>query len=86
MRRRKVLTGPDSVLGSILNQVHTRSNSVMTVKGCPDGHSNFSGEGVWEEKVVSVEEEKKMDRKREGEDKDREGESKQVGKSGGEGD
>lgn len=30
----------------------------MTVKGCPGGHSNFSGEGEWEEDDRSVEEEK----------------------------
>lgn len=38
----------------------------MTVKGCPDGHSNFSGEGEWEEDDTSVEEEKNRQGKREG--------------------
>lgn len=71
MRRRKDLTGPDSVLGSIFNQVHTRSNSVMTVKGCPDGHSNFAGEGVWEEEDMSVEEEKNGQEKRGGRQRSR---------------
>lgn len=84
MRRRKVLTGPDSVLGSIFNQVHTRSNSLMTVKGCPDGHSNFSEEGVWAEEDMSVEEEKNGQEKKGGRQRSRERESKQVGKSGGE--
>lgn len=38
----------------------------MTVKGCPGGHSNFSGEGEWEEDDMSVEEEKNRQGKREG--------------------
>lgn len=45
----------------------------------------FQERGVWEEEDMSIEE-GKMDRKRVEEDKDREGKSKQVGKSGGEGD
>lgn len=72
MRRRKVLTGPDSVLGSIFNQVHTGSNNVMTVKGCPDGQGNFSGEGLWEEKDMSVEEGKNGQEKRGGRQRSRE--------------
>lgn len=58
----------------------------MTVKGCPDGHSHFSGEEEWEEDDTSVEEEK-IDRKREEEDKDWEraskkgkGEAKEIDK------
>lgn len=38
----------------------------MTVKGCPDGHSHFSGEGEWEEDDTSVEEEKNRQGKRGG--------------------
>lgn len=56
----------------------------MTVKGCPDGHSNFSEEGVWAEEDMSVEEEKNGQEKRGGRQRSRERESKQVGKSGGE--
>lgn len=43
----------------------------MTVKGCPDGHSNFSGEGEWEEDDTSVEEEKNRQGKREGRQRQR---------------
>lgn len=42
----------------------------MTVKGCPDGHSNFSGEREWEEDDTSVEERNRQG-KREGRQRQR---------------